>query len=710
MNFCSAQYLLLVPLPVRLAAFVALLTAACHLTGHPPTAMGDELGEIVRQAVQRVDPSVVRLRPIGTAQTTDGGVTASMPTTGVVISEQGEILTSAFSLQGNPQAVLVETTDGQRYTARIVATDFVRKLVLLKVDQGQWSPAEAASPSAVRVGAWSIAVGRFFSADSSNVSVGIVSALNRVHGLAVQTDAKISPMNYGGPLIDLDGRVQGILVPMSPTALENAGGGVEWYDSGIGFAVPHQDALAAADRLRGEQDQLRGLMGIAVSSPGRFSPEILVSRVHRGGPGDRAGIRTGDRIVKVNDVDVSRSAVIESVVARSYAGDELKLQILRDGKIVSTTIELTASLPVVRIAYLGLLPVARQTDDNARPAAIQQPGGAPAEALERNPDAPVPDDAVADEAAAGDAGLAPGVDVVVMESGPAATAGLSGRITVLTINDEPTDDLPRLSEAVSGMSAPDEVVMTFRRPGDPVTLTATFNAGEVPSTIAALTAADVQHYVDDGGLPPDAAKVVRDEMDLGESGRCILFHSGDQLRQRLAGVLVLLTADETSEDAILRRWKPWILSHDLLIAVPVNPEKSRLSDVDIPLLGMSIGKLIRERPVDRSRLVLAVDETGMELAGRLFMNPRSPFRGLALEQGRLMPEKGFNVPPGSRRSVLLPIPDEDRQKQALLLQSATSLAEAGVMVFRRQAAVDNDRSDSAQARQIADWSILLKSL
>ena len=80
-----------------------------------------------------------------------------------------------------------------------------------------------------------------------NVSVGIVSALDRIWGKAIQTDAKISPNNYGGPLVDIAGRVLGVLVPMSPDGSGEVAG-VEWYDSGIGFAVPLEDRRCACCR------------------------------------------------------------------------------------------------------------------------------------------------------------------------------------------------------------------------------------------------------------------------------------------------------------------------------------------------------------------------------------------------------------------------------------------------------------------------------
>ena len=85
-----------------------------------------------------------------------------------------------------------------------------------------------------------------------SISVGVVSALNRMHGRAIQTDANVSATNYGGPLVDLEGRVLGILVPMAPQAPgageANVTAGSEFYDSGIGFAVPLSHVLSVVDR------------------------------------------------------------------------------------------------------------------------------------------------------------------------------------------------------------------------------------------------------------------------------------------------------------------------------------------------------------------------------------------------------------------------------------------------------------------------------
>ncbi len=117
-------------------------------------------------------------------------------------------------------------------------------------------PARGARRRTSEIGQWAIALGRTLDPNADqppSVSVGIISALDRIWGKAIQTDAKVSPTNYGGPLVDLDGRVQGVLVPASPRA-EGETAGFEWYDSGIGFAIPLEDVNAVLPRLKEGKD------------------------------------------------------------------------------------------------------------------------------------------------------------------------------------------------------------------------------------------------------------------------------------------------------------------------------------------------------------------------------------------------------------------------------------------------------------------------
>src|SRR5204862_4223199 len=116
--------------------------------------------------------------------------------------------------------------------AKLLGRDETRRLCLLKVDGvSDLAAPEFVPRSEVKVGQWAIAVGVGFGAKEPALSAGIISATSRISGKAVQTDANTSPANYGGPLIDLDGRVLGICVPLSADT-KNAAAGAEWYDSG----------------------------------------------------------------------------------------------------------------------------------------------------------------------------------------------------------------------------------------------------------------------------------------------------------------------------------------------------------------------------------------------------------------------------------------------------------------------------------------------
>ena len=102
------------------------------------------------------------------------------------------------------------------------------------------------------------------------MAVGILSALNRVWGKAIQTDAAVSPNNYGGPLVDVRGRVLGVLVPLSPQGADELAG-VEWYDSGIGFAIPLEDIQNILPRWKKGEDLHAGRAGLSLKGPNPYT-------------------------------------------------------------------------------------------------------------------------------------------------------------------------------------------------------------------------------------------------------------------------------------------------------------------------------------------------------------------------------------------------------------------------------------------------------
>ena len=140
----------------------------------------------------------------------------------------------------------------------------------------------------MRVGQTVIAIGRTFEGDQPNVSRGMLSALGRIWGKAMQFDASASPNNYGGPLVDIRGRVLGVIVPLSPDSAQEVAG-VEWYDSGIGFAIPAEHIQNILPRLKKGEDLRPGVAGFAMKNPNIYAGEAILGSCRVKSPAAEAG-------------------------------------------------------------------------------------------------------------------------------------------------------------------------------------------------------------------------------------------------------------------------------------------------------------------------------------------------------------------------------------------------------------------------------------
>lgn len=337
---------------------LCLLILTCTLVTAPATARAvDTIAqETLREAVAKVTPSVVQIETVGGANRVGDLAVGTGPTTGLIVDADGHIVSSSINFAHKPSGILVRLPDGQRLAARLIATDHHRKIALLKVDGADPLPVpKFVEPKQVRVGQWAIAVGRAFDPEHTNLAVGIISALNRVWGKALQTDAAVSPNNYGGPLINLRGDVVGLLVPMSPTSDEEVAG-VEWYDSGIGFAVPADLVLQTVSRLKAGEDLHTGLLGMSLQKSVAMSGPATVTSVLPNSPADKAGLEKGDRIARIDSANITQSAQIRYELAARYAGDTVKMLVRRGDKTIESEATLVAKLAPYRCPVLGILP------------------------------------------------------------------------------------------------------------------------------------------------------------------------------------------------------------------------------------------------------------------------------------------------------------------------------------------------------------------
>ena len=260
---------------------------------------------------------------------------------GFIISADGYIVTNNHVVAPGARGASVDSItvilpDRSEYEARLVGTDARSDLAVLKITAPRPLPfVKFGDSTKARVGDWVIAIGNPFGLGST-VTAGIISALHR-SGLSgverfIQTDASINQGNSGGPMFDMNGDVIGI----NSQILSPTGGNI-----GIGFAIPSEQAVPIIETLRQGQSVRRGYLGIQISP---LSDDIaeslglprnrgeLVQGVEPGKGAEKAGIKAGDVIVKVNDVDVTPDETLSYIVASLPVNSTVPIELIRDGR------------------------------------------------------------------------------------------------------------------------------------------------------------------------------------------------------------------------------------------------------------------------------------------------------------------------------------------------------------------------------------------
>jgi serine protease Do len=263
---------------------------------------------------------------------------------GVIVSADGLILTNNHVIDGAEKLTVV-LPDKRRFLAKVMGTDPQTDVAVIKIDARNLPAASLGNSDAVKIGQWVIAIGNPFEL-LHTVTAGIISAKGRSSvGLAdyedfMQTDASINPGNSGGALADLDGNVIGI-----NTAISSPSGG----SVGIGFAIPINMAKHVMEELIQKGKVSRGYIGLvlqdidenlAKAMKFKTTEGALVGDVVSGGPGDKAGIKTGDVIIELDGRKIFNSADLRNRVAQMKPKTEVNITLLRDGKEIQATSEL----------------------------------------------------------------------------------------------------------------------------------------------------------------------------------------------------------------------------------------------------------------------------------------------------------------------------------------------------------------------------------
>jgi serine protease Do len=605
----------------------ALLALTVPVHAAPPAELEGDEEQSFKEAAALVAPSVVKIETVGGLDRVDQVLTSTGPTTGVVVSSDGYIISSAFNFASKPASILVTLPDGRRLPAEQMANDKARMLTLLKVDATDLTPVQAAPPESFRVGQWAIALGRTYNDDFPNVSVGIVSALQRIWGKAIQTDAKISPMNYGGPLVDVQGRVLGILVPLSPQATGEVAG-VEWYDSGIGFAIPMADVYRTLDRLKSGQDLLAGLLGVTFKGQNIYEGQPTVDRVRYGSPAQEAGVKAGDVLEEVDGQKVSRLAQVKHLLGNKYAGDEVTLKLKRGEEQLEPKITLVGELKPYESPFLGMLPTRPVTGVEAQPGA--------------------------------------GVRFVYPSS-PAAKAGIKTDDRVVKFNDTDITDATNLLDLVSRARPGDKAKLKFVSGGEE-------KEAEVElATLPQRAPDDLRRMLIPA--PTDEEKKKADFPKTGRFTETLAANEHDYWAyvpedynpaHKYALVVWVHPPGDTMEASLIRNWKSFCDERGIILVGPKAKQISGWQPNEQEFIKDLVEHLQTKYTIDRSRVVVHGFAKSGLFGYFLGFKYREIFRGAAV-CGAALPQQ-LQVPdnePELRLQLFIVAGDKDPQLNAI---------------------------------------------
>ena len=309
-------------------------------------------------------PSVVTLSVSGRSGSGNGS--------GVFLTEDGYILTNSHvvTLDGSTEAVKIEvkTYDGHVFTGKVIGTDPINDLAVVKVSAPiSFKAITFADSNQINVGDRVLAIGAPLGL-ANTVTEGIVSALNRTIAVAssavpdnsglgglqlfsgtgssvnlrvIQTDAAINPGNSGGALVDETGKLIGINV-----AIASAGSSSQAGNIGVGFAIPSDVAKRIANEIMTTGTASHALLGAGVadstssSDNSGFSVGAKVRELTPGGAAEVGGIKVGDIIVKFNGQVITTAGELTAAVRQEPAGAKAQVELLRDSKSLTLNVVL----------------------------------------------------------------------------------------------------------------------------------------------------------------------------------------------------------------------------------------------------------------------------------------------------------------------------------------------------------------------------------
>ena len=262
---------------------------------------------------------------------------------GVIISTDGYIMTNYHVVEDSSSIKV--GIDNKEYDAEVVGGDPTSDVAVVKIkaEDGETFPAiELADSSAVQIGDWVMAIGSPYGY-TETVTTGIISATGRstaiqsttgtsIYANMIQTDAAINTGNSGGALVDRQGRLIGMNTMISSSSGASAG---------IGFAIPSNYAMNIAKQIMdGNKDIQHAQIGVTLEKPAEGTVGAVVESITKDSAADKAGLKAGDIITKLDDEEITTSSDLIYAVKSHLVGDKVTLEFTRDGKPQSCEITL----------------------------------------------------------------------------------------------------------------------------------------------------------------------------------------------------------------------------------------------------------------------------------------------------------------------------------------------------------------------------------
>ena len=326
----------------------------------------EEDSSLASQVAAKAVPSVASITVSGSGANANSIVSSSDSGSigsGVLLDKDGNILTNYHVVEyadGNDGYTITAKLGDKSYEAKIIGKDASSDLAVIKIDAGgdELTPIEVGSSDKLSVGDWVMSIGSPFGNEQS-VSTGIVSAKSRDITMSgndgstsfycdmIQTDAAINPGNSGGALVNERGELVGINSIIESSSSSSAG---------VGFAIPSDYAIDVANTIISGKEVEHPRIGATV---GTVTPQMskklglgngaygaYVNGVTQDSPADKAGIKKGDVITKIDGEQVDAATSLITSIRNHKVGDKVMLTILRDGKEQEVEVDLASDATI----------------------------------------------------------------------------------------------------------------------------------------------------------------------------------------------------------------------------------------------------------------------------------------------------------------------------------------------------------------------------